>query len=178
MFRAIVLDLVVLALGQVAVAQAPFVENLYVSFPVPRPAEPLPADFVDIPQTEKTVTIPAGTAIITWALNIHDGGAGMYRPVIGGDAPLDGLNLEESGSWVTETEGGTVTIKMQVKQHPHIPQSDLLIQNSSAFNWTLIVFPEADPVPAVPTWGIVLMGLLMVTAATLVYLGRERRLET
>ena len=65
-----VLLLVALGAESQVVEATPVVENLYVPVNVDGQDVPQGADFVDVIGSEKTVVIPAGTAYISWSMNL------------------------------------------------------------------------------------------------------------
>ncbi len=109
------------------------------------------SSFVDLPNSSKTISIPSGTAIIFWSMSCYSGsGSGDYRirPVIGSSAPSDGVSAYTnegsshktySGSWITNTTGGTITVKLQVRVEGG---GALSTDINDQVSWTLIVFRD------------------------------------
>ncbi len=177
----IVAAIFLLSVGQVAFGQAPFVENLYVvgDWQVLNAA-----DYQDIPASQKVVSVPSGTAVLTWSLtgrkSPYVGPTVQVRPAIGDTFPTEGqwMNFTEadpmsgvgpfgvsSGSWVTTVEQGTVTVRLQART----PCCTFETAFGRSITWTLVVFPEAvGGVPAVSAWGVIAMSLLVVVVGTLV----------
>ena len=160
--------LIVLLFAGLAWGQAPAVERLYLSaapdFQTTAP------DFVDIPGSEKMITIPSGTASITWSLSHSAEWTSdpfVFRPVIGDAMPPSGLETESrgwrthnAGSWVPVTPGGEVTVKLQVAVSPDAV-GPLIMYDWNFINWTLIVFPEGGGgVPAVGSIGLSVLGFV------------------
>ena len=74
-----------------------------------------------------------------------------------------------SGSWVTDTPGGTIDVKLQVGFTGTVP-----ITVNQAVSWTLIVFPDAKAgVPAVSDIGLGIMVLVILAAGA--YVVAKRR---
>lgn len=124
-------------------------------------------NYVDIPGSLKTVTIPAGTATVVWSFSSSIAAADglKIRPVIGPDAPTEGLVFSgygSSGSWSTATAGGTVTVKLQVASED--PNGGFGQDASGcSLAWTLVVYPEAAA--EVPTIGGASVGILAALLA-------------
>lgn len=169
-FRSVVLLAVcVICAGHAAVAQPPFIESYYpggegqtqniTSF-----------DFVDIVGTEKTFSVPAGRAVIFWTLRANVNEA-MIRPMIGSHAPdpaawYFGGNTYLSGTWTTNTEGGTLNVKLQGALL-NFSGSYLSVEGTS---WTLMVFPNETPgAPAVGGVGLVVMVVLAAIGSAFVF---------
>ena len=154
-------SLAVLAFVNVAVAQTPYVHNLYVPHPATFQMQG-PFDFTDIPGSDQTLTIPAGKAFITWSFIAVPGETGSrVRPVIGDAFPSEGIAMRGgrgSGSWITATEGGPVTVKFQAAG------GSFEINSSLSFTWTLFVFPDQPPgpVPAVGGIGLAVLTVLIL----------------
>ena len=166
---------VLLALGQVALGQAPFVANHLVS-DAAWEGPTAPFDYMDVPGSERTLSVPAGTVLITWTSTMFTDLETRIRPRIGDSFPADGTVVRggrSSGSWLTTTEGGTVTIGLQVKSVGtsmvgQVPGADSL-------SWSVLVFPEtAAQVPAVGTVGMVAMAVLVLGAGAIVMARRAR----
>jgi len=178
MLRSITCVCVVLMAAGSAYGQTPVVEHLY----VPDQGEEFVVEeidtYVDITPTLKAVTIPAGTAVLTWSLQ-STGTQVRLRPFIGDAHPDEGMwtfgtgpRVYGSGSYVVATSGGTMTVGFQVKVYvsPWRLQSQY-----DSIAWTLVVYPEAaGHVPAVSTWGLAVLGILVLTVGT-VLLGRRRQ---
>ena len=170
--------------GERVVAQSTLVYSHY----VPRPTVdmPLRSAYADIPGSQHTLTVPAGTAFITWSLrgdtNCITGCVGdntaRFRPVIGFSFPTEGLpdgnDGSSSGSWAIPTNAGNITVKLQAAAPNASVESEWRFQMYSAepqsrdaMSWTLVVFPNAASagVPAVGGLG------LMVLVATLLGAG-------
>lgn len=172
--------------GQRVVAQSPLVYSHY----VPRPTVDIPASagYVDIPGSEHTLTVPAGMAFITWWLHgdvVCIAGSCMdttrFRPVIGGSFPTEGVPDDvigtSSGSWAIHTDGGNLTVKLQIAAPYALGEYESrFTMNSSesysqdAMSWTLLVFPDAFAgVPAIGGLGlIVLVASLLGVGALLI----------
>ena len=81
--------------SQRAAAQSPFIYSHY----VPRPTVNMPASavYADITGSEHTLTVPAGTAFVTWSVHgVLQQCTGFpctarRRPVIGNSSPSEGL---------------------------------------------------------------------------------------
>jgi len=168
------------------IAQAtPVVENLYVSVNVDGQDVPQGSGFVDVIGSEKTVVIPPGTAYISWSMNLSFATTASsrerawVRPVIGADFPAEGHGVvfvegwgTATGSWATSTAGGTVTVKLQVK-NPITPVD--LSTGGKSLSWTLVVVPETkSSVPAVGSLGLGAMVLLLLGAGGAVISKRRR----
>ncbi len=168
---------VLLAGGQVAMGTQPVVENLYVTegldFMI---EETTPHTYVDIPDTNKTVTIPSGTAFITWSTHTWTNSFCRVRPIIGVDAPAEGplatsSTLKNMGNWVVVTAGGTLDVKLQVQVESSTPfHGDV---DTSSITWTLIVFPDEPPAPAISSVGLIVMLGLLLGAGGLVLAKRR-----
>lgn len=162
--------------GPTAWGQTPFVHNLLVVDPQ---TNIVATDtYQDIPESDQSVTIPAGTAVIMWSIGASSGTLAWcnhVRPVIGTLSPTEGpyVPLQSadtnigygSGTWATPVEGGTVTVKLQARRdRPACTDGGAFAHDMS---WTLIVFPDTKTgVPAVSTWGLAVMVLLLGIAAT------------
>ena len=121
------------AQAAVAQAQQPVVFNAYGPDLELPPLNVTSSQFVDIPGSEMTVTVPAGTAVISWSMSVRSLnsstiGVGSIRPVIGTVAPSGMPVTSEnsnpkgfSGNWVTTTAGGTITVKLQAQGDPTYP---------------------------------------------------------
>jgi hypothetical protein len=162
--------------SQRAAAQSPLVYNHY----VPRPTVDMPAGtvYADILGSEHPLTVPAGTAVITWsvhgAIQCTAGpciDAARFRPAIGNSFPADGMPYHaahsSSGAWTTHVDSGSTTVKLQMTAPYGLDEYDWrFIMDSSqpssqdAMSWTLIIFPDANA--GVPAVGGVGLGLLAV----------------
>ena len=126
----------------------PVIHNHRFRFPVDFGVGP-GAGWVDIPGTEKTVTVPAGTASFFWSVTLNTHGAGRTRPYIGGNAPdvhfiaRGGFGNEHSGSWKTVTGGGTIEVKLQAKAGTNTGWD---IAPDDGVSWTLMVFPDQSAI--------------------------------
>jgi len=161
--------------SQRAAAQSPLVYNQY----VPRPTVDMPASavYADITVSEHTLTVPAGTAFVTWSVHgVLQQCTGFpctarFRPIIGNSSPSEGLPEDDagtsSGSWVTRTEAGSVKVTLQVAAlcssgayHCQFLMGSPEPFSRDAMSWTLMVFPDASA--GVPAVGGVGLGLLAV----------------
>lgn len=106
--------------------------------------------FVDIPNTSKNVTMPAGTAVLIWEMSARSAsGVGDYlvRICIDTDCsyninPLisSGVNETFGGSWSTGVTAGTKTIKLQVRKCTGCASGNFLVGSDDYMNWTIMVF--------------------------------------
>lgn len=177
--------------GQRVVAQSPLVYSHY----VPRPNVELTAiaGYLDIPGSEHTLTVPAGTAFITWSLRGDVScTAGTcidttrFRPVIGNSFPTEGLPDDDSGtssgSWAIPVEAGSIMVKFQIAAPFALGQyeSQFTMFSSESWNkdwmsWTLIVFPDAVAgVPAVGGIGLLVLVAALLGVAALVIAHRSK----
>ena len=177
--------------GQRVVAQSPLVYNHY----VPRPTVdmPLRAVYADIPGSEHTLTVPAGTAFITWSVHgvvvctqgpCND--TARFRPVIGNSFPTEGMpdnNAHSaSGSWAIPTEAGNITVKLQVAAPYALDEYNWQFQMYSAnsdsrdaMSWTLMVFPDASAgVPTIGGLGLVVLVASLLGVGALVVAHRQK----
>ena len=70
-----------------AYGQEPFVDNLFVADP-PLTIRPPSFNFIDIPGSAKTLTLPSGTAFLSWSLNLDTPSSDIVvRPAIGNSVP-------------------------------------------------------------------------------------------
>lgn len=147
-------------------AQAPFVDGLIVTNGGLTSVTAPGGQYLDIPNSIKTLTLPAGTAVITWSAVAEVGNQffanARVRPAIGAHAPLDvegirvlvlpGTNDSSdvvAGTWVTEIEGGTMDVRIQVQP------AGSTINFNSVVSWSLVVYPQtSNPVPAVGNLGL------------------------
>jgi hypothetical protein len=173
------------SLNQSAAAVTPFVETHYHQYQSGAPLglfEATSTTYVDIPGTTKTVTAPAGPAVITWTAGRIAANYALIRPVIGTQAPnatpiyhhpssSDG-NL--SGSWSANIAGGTLAVKLQAALSPDFPtQSTFSCEPDFGTSWTLMVFPSAEGAPAMSAVGLFVLVVLMLGAGATVILSRR-----
>ncbi len=180
--------------GSQVVAQSPVVYNHY----VPRPTVDLAASagYVDIPGSQHTLTVPAGTAFITWSIRgsvvctlgfCPD--TTRFRPVIGANFPTEGIpdtnEGTSSGSWAIHTTAGNLTVKLQIAAPYSMNEyeSRFIMDSSESFSqhamsWTLIVFPDAANagVPTVGGVGLGVLVLLLLGAGSLIIAKRSKPL--
>ena len=178
--------------GQRVVAQSPLVYSHY----VPRPTVdmPLHAVYEDILGSEHTLTVPAGTAFITWSvhgdvvcsLNCGQGTA-RFRPVIGNSFPMEGMPDDNdgasSGSWAIPTQAGNITVKLQVAAPHALDEDNWRFQMYSAdsdsrgaMSWTIVVLPNAVSagVPAIGGLGLLVLVCSLLGVAALVIARRQK----
>lgn len=177
--------------GQRVVAQSPLIYNHY----VPRPTVDIAASagYLDIPGSEHTLTVPTGTAFITWSLHgdvFCVSGTCVdttrFRPVIGGNFPTEGLPDDitgtSTGSWAIPVEAGSITVKLQITAPYALGEyQSRFTMNSSepssqdAMSWTLVVFPNAAStgVPAVGGLGLLVLVCSLLGVAALVIARRQ-----
>lgn len=179
-FRSVVLLAVcVLCTSHAAVAQAPFIESYYLGGEGSTFQDITSFDFVDIVGSEKTVPVPAGRAVIFWSLRANVNEA-MIRPMIGSHAPdpaawYYGGNAYLSGTWTTNTEGGTLNVKLQ-GAISNAPGSYLSVAGTS---WTLIAFPTASGgVPAVGGVGLVVLVAVLLGIGAFIIVKRRQAFTT
>ena len=179
MSRSIVIAAVVLMSAGTAHGQV-VVENLFVPTLTPVSFDSI-TGFTDMPESQKTVSIPAGTAVIQWELyGTFSNNIAEVRPVIGDTFPAEGLlastsTTGASGTWVGHTDGGTMTVKLQVKPHNPVLTTGISYGTVTSLSWTLTVFPDAGPVPAVSTVGLGIMVVLLLVGGTVVLRRRQRQ---
>ena len=167
----------VLFAGQVAVAGTPFVDHVYVDNLVYFTTS---TDWDDVLDSEKTISVPAGTAFITWSLGGYsssvDPAPSMIRPVIGANAPEGGVRVVAlpgdprevvAGSWVTPIEAGLITVKLQVKRLGD--DGMMFATDGCTLIWTIMVFPEAEPIPAVSGIGLGVMVVFLIAVGGFVF---------
>lgn len=166
---------VVLVGGRVAVGQTPAVESLYVR---DYQDNVMSTTFEDLPTSVKTVTLPAGTAILTWSIRawVQVGNPATLHvlPTIGSVTPLEGLkadldNLSSeprnlSGSWATQIDGSEVEVKLQARVNPN-----QTVTLNDGMTWTLIVFPETGAVPAISGIGLAVMAVIIIGVGYFVF---------
>ena len=107
------------------------------------------ATFVDIPNTSKNVTMPAGTAVLIWEMSARSSlGTGDYLVRICIDLDIScsysinpfissGVNETFGGSWSTKVTAGTKTVKLQVRK---VAGGNFLVGLDDYVNWTIMVF--------------------------------------
>ncbi len=171
--------------GQRVVAQSPLI---YVHY-VPRPTVDIAASagYLDIPGSEHTLTVPAGTAFITWSLHgdvFCVSGTCVdttrFRPVIGSSFPTEGMPDDitgtSTGSWAIPVEAGSITVKLQITAPYALGEyeSRFTMYSSEpssqvAMSWTLVVLPNATSagVPAVGGLGLMVLVLLLLGVGAL-----------
>ena len=150
---------------------APFVANHMVSEAAWIDETELPFDYKDLPGSEQTlVAVPAGTVLLTWSSTIMPDFYTRIRPRFGDSFPADGTVVRggrSSGSWVTTTAGGSVTVALQVKSDFEGCCVGQTAQTDS-LSWSILVFPEtSNTAPAVSVWGLAVIALGMITAASI-----------
>lgn len=166
-----------LVMVQGAVGQSPIIVGLYEPSPTLL-VEPISLEeevWVDIPQTEKVVTMPSGTAVMTWEIsNVGAAQSAIFvRPVIGDVWPPE---VSFYGSWVTPVDGGTVSVKLQVRSRAGTSFIDY--DSTSFLNWSLIVIPDIPSnVPAISGIGLLVMVAGLVAAAGFVLRRRAALLQ-
>jgi hypothetical protein len=178
--------------GQGVVAQSPLVYSHY----VPRPTVdmPLRTVYADIPGSQHSLTVPAGTAFITWSVHgvvvCTAGPCGIetarFRPVIGNSFPTEGIPDDNdgtsSGSWAIHTEAGNITVKLQVAAPYALDGYNWRFQmysadphSQDAMSWTLMVFPDASAgVPAIGGLGLGVLVLSLLGVGALVIAHRQK----
>ena len=140
------------------------------------PAQPEPASYADIPGTAKTITLPTGKATITWDVRFQTTSTTAWvRPIIGTLAPDEGFFLTSQGlltwqgMWTVDVEAGTFNVRLQVRNEdtegdPFGP-SPLSFQDR--ITWSIVAAPTvAQGTPSVSTWGLLVLLLGIVSAAT------------
>ncbi len=181
--------------GQRVVAQSPLVYSHY----VPRPTVDMRvrAAYADIPGSEQTLTVPAGTAFITWSVHgavqclsgcTQD--TARFRPVIGASFPAEGMPDDNdgtsSGSWTAPTEAGNITVKLQVAAPAVLDEDEwrFVMASSETFSqdamsWTLMVFPDAVAgVPAIGGLGLVVLVAVLLGVGAILIASRPRASPT
>jgi len=178
--------------NQQAAAQSPLVYSHY----VPRPTVDMPLRTVygDIPGSEHTLTVPAGTAYITWSVHgvvqVIAGppnDTGRFRPVIGNSFPTDGMPDDTahsaSGSWAVPVEAGNITVKLQVAAPNALDEYNWRFGMDSsdsasrdAMSWTLVVLPVAAStgVPAIGGVGLMVLACSLLGVAALIIARRQK----
>lgn len=147
--------------SQQALAQTPFIENYVHQFTSDRSA---PGTWGDIDDTAKAVTVPAGTAFITWSAQSFNGNT-KVRPAVGdGNVPAEDIWWLDAGgehnnvasSWVTTVEAGEINVRLQAEGSGQF-------LNQSGVTWTLMVFPsESVPAMGSTSWAIMALFILAV----------------
>ncbi len=177
MFRTLTLvAALTLTFGQAAVAQTPFVANHLVSDAVwTSPNGPF--DYMDLPGSEQVLDIPAGTALITWSCSMLGDLQTRIRPQIAGTTPVDGTVVSggrSTGSWLTTTTGGSLTVNLQVKSLLE-GQPVGQVSGASSISWSLVVIPSgAENVPALGTAASAVMVLLILSAGAAILARRKQ----
>jgi len=159
---------------------------------------PLRTVYTDIPGSEHTLTIPSGTAFITWSvhgdvvcsLNCGQGTA-RFRPVIGNSFPTEGMpddnDGSSSGSWVIPVVAGSTSVKLQVAAPHALDEDNWRFQlysgeddSRDAMSWTLVVFPTiaSAGVPAIGGLGLMVLVCSLVGVAALVIAHRQKSAPT
>lgn len=127
------------------------------------------ADWVDIPGSEKVVVIPPGSASIAWAFSCQGEVDIAVRPVIGSNAPTDGIKFYDhfnAGVWTATVPGGSTTVKLQVKDSILGNGGSVVTDPSHSLSWTLTVFATAaSGVPAVGGVGLAILAVSLGVAA-------------
>ncbi len=151
MFRTPLCMLLVLIISNYSYGISPFVASFY------SPDEGLETVVInqpsgDITGTEKTLTIPAGIAVITWTVtgrsDSASGRSGQLIPVIGDQSPTvgmfmnyaQGLRGSFSGTWSTPTPGGEVIVRLRVG---NVQGSFTFGSGNNPVSWTLTVYPDS-----------------------------------
>ncbi|MFH1108255.1 MAG: hypothetical protein V1790_03525 [Planctomycetota bacterium] len=181
--------------SQRAAAQSPLVYNHY----VPRPAVEMPLRpvYADILVSQHSLTIPAGTAFITWSVHgsvVCTAGpcidTARFRPVIDNSFPTEGMPDDttgtSTGSWAVHTDGGNVAVGLQVAAPYALDEYDWRFEMNStesdsrdAMSWTLIVFPDANAgVPAVGGVGLGVLAVVLLGIGGVLVLRRRNPAPT
>ncbi len=162
-----------MCLGQRALAVTPFTETHFHQYESDAELGTflvVTTTYEDIPGTTKTVTAPAGQAVITWTLSA-DAQHALIRPVIGTHAPnppptyhtTPGSQSLLSGSWSATIEGGTFDVKLQGAASPDFPgMSQLTCEPDFGTAWTLTVFPIAESAPTIGGAGLAVLVTLLL----------------
>ncbi len=126
-----------------------------------------------VPGSSQSLTLPAGTAFMTWYVNAAKD-RGRIRAVIGDTIGSEWIwtFAEINGSWSGNIPQGTVDVKLQARTDAI---GVLEFDSIHEVRWTLMVIPETPQgsVPAVSTWGLIVMAILMLSAGTLVMTRRK-----
>ena len=181
--------------SQRAAAQSPLVYNHYV--PEPATVDMLAGTvYADIPGSEYTLTVPAGTAFITWSVHgvlqqcTGSPCTARFRPIIGDSSPPKGLPEDDagtsSGSWMTRTEAGSVKVTLQVaalcpseQTQCHFLMGSPEPFSRDAMSWTLIVFPDSNAgVPAIGGTGLGLLTVVLLGIGGVLLLRRRNLAPT
>jgi len=143
--------------GAINGAKGVFVDNLF--FGLGRPWtngwRTDSTSYVDIPGSDKTITLPAGIAVITYSLSgfaytpVYNDMAGEWkvRVVIGSMiSPEQNFGSNEpfshkgmSGSWVTNVTGGPTTIKLQIRADGRFGKG-FELNSEDYITWTIVVY--------------------------------------
>lgn len=174
MIRAGIISFMLGLVAAPAFGQAPFVDG--VATPENNTYDRLVDDvWVPIPGTEKTVDLPSGKGILTVIMGTAEFAAPpnedeiQYRAVVGTDAFPLGQSSGGSGTFVLETTGGVTTIGLQ--QFRVNGSGDPAVGTDM---WTLTVFPDTfEGVPAVSTWGLAALALLLLTGGSFIVLANR-----
>jgi len=178
--------------SQRVVAQSPLVYSHY----VPRPTVDmsLRTVYTDIPGSQHTLTVPAGTAFITWSVHgrvVYKLGdpdeTARFRPVIGNSFPTEGMPdtiaRSASGSWAIPTDAGNITVKLQVAAPNAVDEINWRFAMDSsasdsrdAMSWTLVVLPNAAStgVPAIGGLGLMVLVVSLLGVGALVITHRQK----
>lgn len=148
---------------------APIIESLNVDMSAGSSVSA--ADWVDVPGTERVLSFPPGTAVISWSIRAGMDAVWQFRPVVGSIQGVSGFttpgNPSYAGSWNFNIASGMQSVKLQVKRPDGLNQGDAFGFPAFGYvSWTLIVFPDGSA-PAVGAWGLALFGTLIVICATL-----------
>lgn len=178
--------------GQRVVAQSPLVYSHHV--PRPNFDMPLRTVYADIPGSQHSLTVPAGTAFITWSVHgVVQFPAGppsdtaRFRPLIGNSFPTDGMPDDiahaASGSWGIPIEAGNITVKLQVAAPYALDEYNWRFGMDSsdsasrdAMSWTLVVLPNAASagVPAIGGLGLVVLVSALLGIGALLIAHRQK----
>ncbi len=153
----------VLVSAGVAWGQTPFVANHLVSQAAWMGPE-VPFEFMDLPGSDQTLTLPAGTALITWTSTMTPDFEARMRPRIGTDAPVGDTVVRggrASGSWLTTTAGGSVNVGLQVRS-VHVGCCTGQVDTIDSLSWSIMVIPDSAPVPAVSSLGLAVMIVVLL----------------
>lgn len=131
------------------------------------------SDFVDVPGTSKTVTLPAGRAVGFWHVGMQNSFA-LVRLAIGNQAPessqaVYGIgSLSVNGESTMTIQAGTYDVRLQVAESNG--QNQVYISPNLNTSWTLIVFPdETAGAPTVSEWGLAFMVIIGLIVGTLLF---------
>jgi len=181
--------------SQRAAAQSPLVYNHYV--PEPATVDMLVGTvYAEIPGSEYTLTVPAGTAFITWSVHgVLQQCTGFpctarFRPIIGDSSPPEGLPEDDagtsSGSWVTRIDAGSTIVRLQVAAlcssgayHCQFLMGSPEPFSRDTMSWTLMVFPDASAgVPAIGGTGVGLLTVVLLGIGGVLVLRRRNPAPT